>query len=972
MQVLNPMTSQQEHQKKKRGTSYRKLYQDPDYFFEHDTNIPFDSVGLFTYLRTYARRIDEDNPNSLVETWQQCVKRVVLATNDQLGCGFKHEELVELYGLLYDLKCSVAGRFLWQLGTRTVSELGLPSLQNCSATVIDDPIEPFTWTMSFLMLGCGVGYRLLPEDIDKLPVVKYAEIVREDTKDADFVLPDSRQGWVKLLGKVLKAHFYAGKGFTYSCMLLRSKGAPIKGFGGVASGPEALCDGIAKINTLLNSREGQKLRPVDALDIMNIIGMIVIAGNVRRSAQVAIGDHKDIEYLRAKRWDLGGVPNWRAFSNNSVVCNDITEVLENDEFWEGYLGNGEPYGLINLDLSRSVGRLGETEYPDPDVQAYNPCCEQSLANSETCCLGELYLPNIASKEELFTCAKYIYRICKHSLALPCHESEETEAIVHKNMRMGIGVTGYLQATVEQRSWLKECYEYLRAYDKSYSKRHKFPESIKLTTVKPSGTLSLLAGCTSGVHPGYARYYIRRIRLASESPLVKLAETHRLPIEYVRNFDGTIDRSTKIVSFPYSLPENTVLANDVTAIEQLEYVKELQTNWSDNSVSCCLAKGHYVHTDDGFVDISDLCGTRVEGEYAEHCVRVLNHKGEPEMSTHGYYNGEQRTLVVTLSDGNTIQATENHRVMTNDSWKRLDELVPGDVVLRHRGLNQWAEPEASEKLLCGFDGNFPKSVSPELSLWIGMLYGHCPDESEWNELCTLLFGSPLSRSRVLDDETFSDWFSAIGMSDGVPKLILQSPLECVVAFLRGRLEVYKEDQCRYNVAKCRTRTSAHEIALLLNNLGVITTIDDEFRVYVDAITWVWFTDSAKIFPCVDEIGVVSIVCGDICETFDITTDTTHSYLANGFVTHNTIYYRKDELDSIKKWLKDNYTSSIKTISFLLHNEHGFDQAPLEEITKDQYDEMVRQTGKIDSYDGVCYYSDEINFGEECAGGSCPIR
>lgn len=120
------------------------------------------------------------------------------------------------------------------------------------------------------------------------------------TNDADYIVPDSREGWVKFLGRVLKAHFYSGESFTYSCVLLRSRGAPIKGFGGLASGPEFLCDGIKKISDVLNKKSGQKITPVDALDIMNIIGMIVVSGNVRRSAQLALGDCKDMEYLRAK------------------------------------------------------------------------------------------------------------------------------------------------------------------------------------------------------------------------------------------------------------------------------------------------------------------------------------------------------------------------------------------------------------------------------------------------------------------------------------------------------------------------------------------------------------------------------------------------------------------------------------------------------------------------------------------------
>jgi ribonucleoside-diphosphate reductase alpha chain/ribonucleoside-triphosphate reductase len=433
-----------------------------------------------------------------------------------------------------------------------------------------------------LMLGSGVGFNIQRENVYQLPKVKArVDVTRNDVNDADFIVPDSREGWVELLKRTLEASFVTGESFTFATHLIRSKGSPIKGFGGTASGPEDLVWGMQEINKLLNKRNGHRLSPVDCLDIMNIIGRIVVAGNVRRSAQIALGDADDVEYLRAKRWDLGNIPNWRAMSNNSVICSDISQLPE--EFWEGYNGNGEPYGLINIDASRRMGRTFENQYPDPDVQGFNPCAEQSLANFETCCLAEIYLPNITTYHELTQVARLLYRINKHSLAIPC-AIKETEDIVHKNMRMGIGVTGYLQATEEQRSWLDDCYDYLRDYDNEYSRLAGYPASIKLTTVKPSGTLSLLAGVTSGAHPAYSQYYIRRIRMASDSDLVSAARRNGYHVEYVRNFDGTEDKSTSVVSFPCSFPEGTMLAENMTAVDQLNVIKRLQAEWSDNAVS----------------------------------------------------------------------------------------------------------------------------------------------------------------------------------------------------------------------------------------------------------------------------------------------------------------------------------------------------------------------------------------------------
>lgn len=551
-----------------------------------DIVTPFGPLGLFVFKRTYARRLFEYE-GSPTESFEQAIERVLTSARDQLKVTDLQD--LEYYekarGILLKLKGSVAGRFLWQLGTRTVDTLGLMSLQNCAAVVVDEPIRPFTWAFDALMLGSGVGYNIQLKNVYSLPKVKKGvKITHTVTKDADYVVPDSREGWIDLLDRILRAYFYTGEGFSYSTILIRGAGELIKGFGGTASGPKPLINGMTKICELLDTRGGKKLRPIDVLDVMNIIGSIVVAGNVRRSAQIAIGDSIDKQYMSAKRWDLGQIPSHRAMSNNSAYVGDMSELDES--FWEGYLGNGEPYGLINLPLSKSCGRLGETQYPDPDVECYNPCAEQSLGSYETCCLAEVFLPNNETIEELWDTVELLYKINKHSLALPCH-MKETKDIVARNMRMGIGITGYLQSTDEQKSWLSDTYKRLRQYDVEYSAKHGFPTSIKLTTVKPSGTLSLLAGVTPGAHPGYSQYHIRRVRLRSEDPLTNMAKKCGYHVEYARGFDGKDIYETSIISFPCKFPDGTKCAADMTAIDQLETVKELQTNWSDNAVSCTI-------------------------------------------------------------------------------------------------------------------------------------------------------------------------------------------------------------------------------------------------------------------------------------------------------------------------------------------------------------------------------------------------
>lgn len=543
-----------------------------------EAKTPWGPVGYITYKRTYSRRTESGS-----EEFPQTIDRCLAGIKSQIGCQLSEEEEAELRYYLLTLKGALAGRFMWQLGTETVEKHGLLSLQNCAVTCLDEPIKPFTWTFDALMLGCGVGYNLQREYVYQIPKVRGTKtpIVRWDVKDADFIVPDTREGWVELLRRTLEAYFFEGRGFSYSTMLVRGKGSPIHGFGGVASGAEELCAGIAAICNILDARQGKKIRPIDGLDIQNIIGSIVVAGNVRRSAQLAIGDQDDFQFLNAKRWDLGNIPNWRAMSNNSVACNDIATLPEH--FWRGYQGNGEPYGLVNLALSRSCGRLGDTQYRDKEVVGYNPCGEQSLNQWETCCLSEVFLPNIKSESQLERLVTLLYKVNKHSLAMKCHH-EDTESIVHKNMRMGIGIAGYLQATEEQRGWLKPTYEKLRNFDQEYSRTHGFNPSIKLTTVKPGGTTPLLPGVTSATSPAFDQYFIRRIQMASNSSLVELCKSHGYPVEFRKHFDGSDDHTTVVVSFPSSYPKGTVLAKDTTAIDQLEWIKRIQTEWSDNAVS----------------------------------------------------------------------------------------------------------------------------------------------------------------------------------------------------------------------------------------------------------------------------------------------------------------------------------------------------------------------------------------------------
>jgi ribonucleoside-diphosphate reductase alpha chain len=536
----------------------------------------FGGLGEIVYLRTYSRFIEELGRN---ETWLETCARAVNGAVE-IGAKLSEKDAEKLFDHMYNLRCSLSGRALWQLGTPLVQKFNGTSLNNCYFTNIEK-IEDFELLFDYLMLGGGVGFSVERSKIHDLPKVKAGvSITHERTNDADIIVPDSRSGWRRLLHSTLKSYFETGRSFSYSTILIRQYGAPLKTFGGTASGPQALIDGIEDISKVLQNREGKKLRSIDVLDIANIIGRIVVSGSSRRSAQIAIGDPDDVLFIRAKNWSTGSVPAWRANSNNSIYADAYEEILP--ELWKGYDGTGEPYGLVNRKLARMYGRLGEKR-PDPSIEGFNPCAEIGLADGESCNLATIYLPNIASEKQFCEISELLYKVQKQVTRLE-YPYQKTTDIVKKNARLGQNISGILQATETQVSWLSKGYENLRAFDEKFSKEHNLPESVRLTTVQPSGTLSLLPGVTPGIHPAFARYYIRRVRFGSSDALVDSCRKRGHKVQWDIGIDGREDHSRFVVDFPCKSPEGAVLAAEMTAIQQLEWVKRVQTEWADNAVS----------------------------------------------------------------------------------------------------------------------------------------------------------------------------------------------------------------------------------------------------------------------------------------------------------------------------------------------------------------------------------------------------
>lgn len=539
---------------------------------------PWSNLAQVIYKRTYSRRLKDD----ITENWKDTVLRVIDGNiRKYRGTNLleKNEE-DRLFYYIYNRKAMPAGRGLWFSGSEAHDRLGGAGLVNCWGTTADN-IENFVMAQDLLMLGGGVGMSVEHKYVSKLPRPKKGVVIKHElTNDADFIVPDSREGWCSLLRKVLNSYFVTGKSFTYSTICIRGKGEAIKGFGGTASGPLDLVEFIKKISTLLDERVGKAIRPIDAADMLCLIAEMVVAGNVRRSALLILGDCWDKLFLRAKRWDLGLIPSQRGNANFSVVCDDVEDL--HPEFWKSY-EHGEPFGIVNRTNIQTYGRMGE-EKKDTGV-VVNPCAEISLENGEPCNLTECFLPNLDSVQEFKEAARLMFRWSKRITCEDYH-NPTNDKVIKKNRRVGVGITGCLQAPkLFKPEILDLVYQTIQKENTAYSKALGVPESIRTTTVKPSGTVSLVGDVTPGIHPAYSRHYIRRVTIAANDPLVAILKAGGHHLEPKALLDGKLDHGSLIAEFPVKVSDETPCADeDFDTWKQLEILKTAQKYWSDNSVS----------------------------------------------------------------------------------------------------------------------------------------------------------------------------------------------------------------------------------------------------------------------------------------------------------------------------------------------------------------------------------------------------
>lgn len=557
----------------------------------------FNGLGYLTYKRTYAAKIDVIKGKDIHEEWYQTVARVVSGWmtwyKNQLiikGKSFSRDSALDIayrmYDAIFTFKMLPPGRGLQHMGRDSVNIKGGAILNNCGFVTTKGSSQstyqdPFIYMMDMLMLGVGVGY-----DTEAYKYNITVKKPRLSTKP--FVVEDTREGWLKTLSVVIRSFMDSRNMLpvTFDYSKIRKAGSELKTIGGTASGAAPLMQLVEDLIRLYTAYED---KPVDSTlisDSMNMIGRCVVSGGIRRSSQIGLGDIDDDSFYMLKDHrgvnptDDHPINNYRWASNDSMLCH----VGQSYKYISECIYDIGSPGCVWLDNYRHYGRFvdGYNTYHD-NVEGVNPCIEQGLESKELCNLVESFPANCESLREWNNTLTLAYLYAKVVSSVPVHD-KDTQEVITRNRRLGISISGIQQAKAKYGKdnfykAVKESYENIKWYDLNQSRHLGMNRSVKLTSVKPSGTVSLLAGATPGIHHDFSEYYIRRMRLSEDSYLIPILM--KSGIEVV---EALKEPRTVIAEFPVHVNNFSKCEKDLTIKEQMEDLRLMQKLWADNAVS----------------------------------------------------------------------------------------------------------------------------------------------------------------------------------------------------------------------------------------------------------------------------------------------------------------------------------------------------------------------------------------------------
>ena len=579
--------------------------------YKHLPN-PFPTqLGQFVYYRTYSRWLPLEKRR---EYWWEAVRRAV-----EFNCNLvktTQQEAEVLYDNIYHLRQFLAGRTLWTGGTEVSLKYPMSNF-NCSFTVLDK-FSAFRDLFYLLMIGTGVGVRVLKSDIQKLPKVRtnikiihesYSPVPKEEREDltsvtfqkdtAHIIIGDSKEGWVQALEIYLnilsRKEYRQINTIIFNYDQVRPKGEKLKTFGGTASGYESLERMFFKIDKIIkNNCFGQlkKLKPVDCMDVANIIGQNVVVGGVRRTSEVILFDPDDQDILNAKnnlyeqidgKWIKNEEIDYREMSNNSIFYTAKPSREKLSWHIKQMRYSGEP-GFMNAEAAARRR---------PNLEGANPCMEVLLDREQMCNLTTVNVMGFVregkvDEKKLWEAQRLSVRAAFRMTFLDL-ELDNWDIKQKRDRLVGCSLTGWQDmvnatnmSSEEQSHLRKKLREVAHQEAESYAKKLGTNPPLLVTTIKPEGTVTQLPTVSSGIHYSHAPFYIRRVRINASDPLLKVCEELGYDIK-PENGQTEDNCRTKVISFPCSAPPGKT-KKDISAIEQLENYRVFQKEYSDHNTS----------------------------------------------------------------------------------------------------------------------------------------------------------------------------------------------------------------------------------------------------------------------------------------------------------------------------------------------------------------------------------------------------
>ena len=537
------------------------------------------------FYRTYSRV----KPDGSMESWNdvviRCVEGVFSIRKDwYLKTGINwDEDFWTTYARgfaisMFKMEWLPPGRGLWCMGSDFVYERGSMALNNCGFIEVGDNIgDCCNWIADALMCGVGVGFEPVRNDDFEVhyPIGEY-----------NWTIPDSREGWCESIERLIDSFCKTNQKkpvFDYS--RVRLSGLPIKGFGGISSGPEPLIKLHKRIETFFEMYMDHDWYDTILLksDIINCIGACVVAGNVRRSAEICLGSINDQVFLDLKNYEKYPYrAEWGWMSNNSAMLDTDSDFEKLSEISKRVIKNAEP-GLLNRKNIKH-GRLGKynDKVREDKATGVNPCGEQLLETRELCTLVETLPTRCPDEITWLKACEYATVYASTVTLLPTHRSD-TNGVMCRNRRIGVGIVDF--SGWKAKIGLNQVIKNLRAgYTRVRSVNHwvqseaGVPDSIRVTTMKPGGSVPKVAGRQAGMsHPNF-HYMIRRMRLAMDSPIAQLLIDAGIPYE-----PDVVSDNTYVFEFPLHTATAKPAA-EVSVWEQAANLTTLQREWSDNAVS----------------------------------------------------------------------------------------------------------------------------------------------------------------------------------------------------------------------------------------------------------------------------------------------------------------------------------------------------------------------------------------------------